>query len=174
MSKKDEKKKKEASLEKEMEKEIKEAVIEEEIKEESEDSKKAAEYLDRLQRTMAEFDNYRKRTEKETTRIYENGVMETINEMLPVLDNLERALNTESDSDDLRKGIEMVYKQFKDSLEKLGVSETPTEAFDPEMHNAVMHVEDDEYGESAIVDVMQKGYIYKERVIRYAMVKVAN
>jgi len=177
MSSKDEKKKKDMSAEKEMEKEIEEALVEEEIvetAEENEDKKKADEYLDRLKRTMAEFDNYRKRTEKETARIYENGVIETLGKILPVLDNFERAIGTECESDDFKKGIDLVYKNFVDILDKMQVKEVECTEFDPEKHNAVMHIEDESYGENEVVEVLQKGYEYKERIIRYAMVKVAN
>lgn len=137
-----------------------------------------SELLDRLQRTMAEFDNYRKRTQKEKAVLFEDGVRSTIEQILPVIDNFERALST-ADADENNpylQGLEMIYRQFQDILLSIGVEEIKSvgEKFNPDFHNAVTHVEDEAYGENEIVEEFQKGYIYKEKVIRYSMVKVAN
>lgn len=137
-----------------------------------------SELLDRLQRTMAEFDNYRKRTQKEKAVLFEDGVRSTIEQILPVIDNFERALST-ADADENNpylQGLEMIYRQFQDILLSIGVEEIKAvgEKFNPDFHNAVTHVEDEAYGENEIVEEFQKGYIYKEKVIRYSMVKVAN
>jgi len=138
-----------------------------------------ADLLDRLQRTMAEFDNFRKRTIKEKTSLFDDGVRSTIEQILPVIDNFERALSsntTEDESNPYLQGMEMIYRQFKDILAAIGVEEIKTigEKFNPDFHNAVMHIEDEAYGENEIVEEFQKGYIYKDKVIRYSMVKVAN
>lgn len=137
---------------------------------------KAAEYLDRLQRLMAEFDNYRKRSEKEKAEAYDFAVSNTIAELLPIIDNFERALKVESTDKALSAGVQMIYKQLMGALENLKV--TPIEAidkeFDPKLHNAIMHIDDEAYGENIIVEELQKGYLYKEKVIRHSMVKVAN
>lgn len=139
--------------------------------------KECNEYLDLLKRTKAEFDNYRKRTTKEKENIYDDGLSDAISNILPVLDNLERAVTyKEADEGSLLQGIEMVMKIFKDSLEKLGVEEILAEGqkFDPDYHNAVMHVENEELEENVVAEVLQKGYKYKDKIIRYSMVKVAN
>lgn len=138
-----------------------------------------ADLLDRLQRTMAEFDNFRKRTIKEKTSLFDDGVRSTIEQILPVIDNFERALSsntTEDESNPYLQGMEMIYRQFKDILAAIGVEEIKTigEKFNPDFHNAVTHIEDEAYGENEIVEEFQKGYIYKDKVIRYSMVKVAN
>ncbi|NEZ45700.1 nucleotide exchange factor GrpE [Clostridium niameyense] len=133
------------------------------------------ELKDRLTRTVAEYDNYRKRTTKEKEALYVGACEDVLKEMLPVLDNLERAAEVDGNLEDIKKGIEMTIKQFQTSLEKLGVEEIPTKCqFDPNIHNAVMHMEDSEYGEKEIVEVFQKGYKKGDKVIRYSMVKVAN
>lgn len=137
---------------------------------------KAAEYLDRLQRLMAEFDNYRKRSEKEKADAYDFAVSNTVAELLPIIDNFERALKIDSTDKALYAGVQMIYKQLMSALENLKV--TPIEAldkeFDPKLHNAIMHIDDEAYGENIIVEELQKGYLYKEKVIRHSMVKVAN
>lgn len=154
---------------------VQEAEVIEEAQEE-EQSDKAAEYLDRLQRLMAEFDNYRKRSEKEKADSYDYAVSNTVVELLPIIDNFERALKIESTDKALYAGVQMIYKQLMGALEKLKV--VPIEAlekeFDPKLHNAIMHIDDEAYGENVIVEELQKGYLYKEKVIRYSMVKVAN
>ncbi len=137
---------------------------------------KAAEYLDRWQRLMAEFDNYRKRSEKEKADSYDYAVSNTVAEMLPIIDNFERALKVESSDKALYAGVEMIYKQIMGVLEKLHV--TPIEAigkeFDPNFHNAIMHIDDESLGENIIAEELQKGYVFKEKVIRHSLVKVAN
>ncbi len=146
------------------------------VEETPEAEDKAAEYLDRLQRLMAEFDNYRKRSEKEKAEAYDFAVSNTIAELLPIIDNFERALKVESTDKALSAGVQMIYKQLMGALENLKV--TPIEAvdkeFDPKLHNAIMHIDDEAYGENIIVEELQKGYLYKEKVIRHSMVKVAN
>ncbi|AAK79252.1 molecular chaperone GrpE [Clostridium acetobutylicum] len=130
---------------------------------------------DRLLRLSAEYENYRNRTAKEKEGIYTDACSDVINEMLPTLDNLERAASTEGSAEDIKKGVEMVVKQFKNSLSKLGIEEIPSEGkFDPNLHNAVMHIEDEGYGENEVVEVLQKGYKRGDKVLRHSMVKVAN
>ncbi|MCD2347529.1 nucleotide exchange factor GrpE [Clostridium guangxiense] len=130
---------------------------------------------DRILRLTAEYDNYRKRTAKEKEGIYTDACSDVINEMLPSLDNLERAATSSGSAEDIKKGIDMTIRQFKEALTKLGVEEIPGEgAFDPNFHNAVMHIEDENYGESEIVEVLQKGYKRGDKVLRHSMVKVAN
>lgn len=137
------------------------------------------ELTDRLKRQMAEFDNFRKRTEKEKTQMYEIGAKSVIEKILPVIDNFERGFATvteEGKADPFVEGMDKVYKQMMTTLNEIGV--TPIEAlgeeFNPDFHNAVMHVEDEEAGENVIVEEFQKGYLYKETVVRHSMVKVAN
>lgn len=130
---------------------------------------------DRLLRLSAEYENYRKRTAKEKEGIYSDACEDILKNMLPVLDNLERAASVEGKAEDIKKGIEMTIRQFNDSLEKLQVTEIPVnEGFDPNMHNAVMHVDDDNFGENEIAEVFQKGFIRGNKVIRHSIVKVAN
>ncbi len=145
----------------------------------AEATQKSEEYFDRLQRTMAEFNNFKKRTIKEKENLYSNAVGDTISEILPVLDNLDRAIsssNEQTDSIQIIEGVQMVIKQFKDCLSKLGVEEIVAigETFNPELHNAVMHVEDETVGDSIIIEEFQKGFKVKDKVIRHSMVKVAN
>lgn len=126
---------------------------------------------------MAEYDNFKKRTVKEKERIYSDSTGATVAQLLPVIDNLERALASFTETDnEFYKGFELVLKQTKEIFEKMGVSEIASvgESFNPEFHSAVMHIEDDEAGENVVVEEFQKGYMYKDKVIRYAMVKVAN
>ena len=138
-----------------------------------------SELTDRNMRLMAEFDNYRKRTEKEKAAMYGMGAKDVVEKILPVIDNFERgfSLVAEEDMEDpFTQGMEKIYKQFLTLLEGLGV--TPIEAvgkeFDPNYHNAVMHVDDENYGENIVVEEFQKGYLYKDSVVRHSMVKVAN
>jgi len=140
---------------------------------------KIAELTDRVLRQMAEFDNFRKRTEREKAAMYEVGAKSIVEKLLPVVDNFERGFSTvtEEDKDDaFVKGMEMVYKQLMTMLESMDVK--PIEAvgkeFNPDLHNAVMHVEDEEAGENIVVEEFQKGYTYRDSVVRYSMVKVAN
>jgi len=130
---------------------------------------------ERLLRTIAEYDNYRKRTAKEKEGIYTDACTDVLKYMLPVLDNLERAISAEGSFEDLKKGVEMTLKQFKGSLEKLGVDEISIDnGFDPNYHEAVMYVQDENYGNNEILEVFQKGYKRGEKVIRHSMVKVVN
>ena len=140
---------------------------------------KIEELEDKVKRQLAEFENFRNRTEKEKSRMYEFGARDVIEKMLPGVDNFERGLAAipEAEKDGpVASGMEMIYKQMMTTLEGLGV--TPIDAlnkpFDPNFHNAVMHVEDEEIEESTVVEEFQRGYIYKDHVIRYSMVKVAN
>lgn len=130
---------------------------------------------DRLLRTTGEYDNYRKRTDKEKEGLYAGACEDVLKEILPVLDNLERAILAKGDIEDLKKGVDMTLKQFKDSFKNLGVEEISTEnGFDPSLHDAVMHVEDSQYGEKEVVEVFLKGYKKGDKIIRHSMVKVAN
>ncbi|MBI6871714.1 nucleotide exchange factor GrpE [Clostridium aciditolerans] len=130
---------------------------------------------DRLARLNAEYDNFRKRTSKEKEGIYTDACEDVLKEMLPVLDNLERAISVEGSAEDIKKGIEITIKQFGSALEKLSVEEISNEGeFDPNFHNAVMHIEDDQYEKNQVVEVFQKGYKRGDKVLRYSMVKVAN
>ena len=130
---------------------------------------------DKLLRTMAEYENFRKRTAKEKEGIYTDACADVLKEVLPVLDNLERALSVEGAAEDLRTGVEMTVRQFNEAFVKLGVEElAPKGEFDPNLHNAVMHIEDEQYGANEIVEVFQKGYKRANKVLRHSMVKVAN
>ena len=139
---------------------------------------KIAELEDKVKRQMAEFDNFRKRTDKEKSAMYDMGVKDVIDKLLPVIDNFERGLvGIEEDTKDpIAQGMQMIYKQFAGMLDGLGVKEIPSlgETFNPDFHNAVMHVDDENCGEQEIVEVLQKGYTYHEGVVRHSMVKVAN
>ncbi len=137
----------------------------------AQEAEKACE--DKYLRMMAEYDNFRKRSAKEKEGVYADAYSDCIASLLPILDNLERASGSEN-LDAVKKGLEMTVKAFDDALEKMGVTEVECKTFDPNLHNAVMHIEDDSFGESEIVEVFQKGYAKGEKVIRYAMVKVAN
>ena len=128
---------------------------------------------DKYLRMMAEYDNFRKRSAKEKESTYADAYSDCIVGILPILDNLERAAAFDQ-LEGLKKGLEMTAKAFDDALEKMGITEIETKIFDPNLHNAVMHIEDESYGESEIVEVFQKGYCKGDKVIRYAMVKVAN
>lgn len=131
---------------------------------------------DRYLRLCAEYDNFRKRSQKEKDSLYGDIKASTVTQFLPVYDNLERALKQGTEDEAYRKGVEMIMTQFCTTLEKLGVTpiECLGEKFDPTMHNAVMHVDDEEKGENEIVEVFQKGFKLGDKVIRFAMVKVAN
>lgn len=137
------------------------------------------EYFDKLQRVAAEFDNYKKRTAKEKDSIYNEAVADTVAVFLPVIDSIDRAIKVCSDESldgAVKEGIKLIKRQFEESMKNLGVEEIKSvgEPFDPEFHNAVMHVEDDKYGNSEVIEEFQKGYKMKDRVIRHSMVKVAN
>lgn len=131
---------------------------------------------DKYIRMIAEYDNFRRRTAKEKEATYSEAYADALGELFPVIDNLERAASYK-DAENVSKGVEMTLKAFCDTLEKLGVVaiDMPEDKqFDPNLHNAVMHIEDDTFGEGEIVEVLQKGYMRGDRVLRYAMVKVAN
>jgi len=128
---------------------------------------------DKYLRMMAEYDNFRKRSVKEKESVYADAYADCIANILPILDNLDRASKSEN-FDGVKKGLEMTVKAFDDALSKMGIAEIETKIFDPNLHNAVMHVDDEALGESEIVEVFQKGYAKGDKVIRYAMVKVAN
>ena len=128
-------------------------------------------------RTLAEYDNYRKRTAKEKEATWVDAKASCISELLPMLDNFDRALGvTDSDFDSYKKGVEMIYQGFCDTLKKLGVEAFSEEGdeFDPNFHSAVMHIDDESLGENVIAQVFSKGYKIGEKVLRPAMVKVAN
>ena len=138
-----------------------------------------AELNDKVLRQMAEFENFRKRTEKEKAAMFEIGAKSIVEKLLPVIDNFERglaALSEEEKSSGFAQGVEMIYKQLLTELGEAGV--TPIEAvgkeFNPDFHNAVMHIEDENFGENIVAEEFQKGYMYKESVVRHSMVKVAN
>lgn len=140
---------------------------------------KIEELTDKLTRQMAEFDNFRKRTEKEKSQMYEIGAKDILVKMLPVVDNFERGLlgvPQEQKDDAFVQGMDKIYKQILATFEEIGVK--PIEAvgaeFNPDLHNAVMHVEDEELGENVVAEEFQKGYMYRDTVIRHSMVKVAN
>lgn len=140
-------------------------------------AKSLAEEHDKYLRLAAEYDNYRKRTAKEKEGIYANAKIDTIAALLGVYDNLERGIAQYGDEESPhRKGLEMVMSQFRESLTKLGVErmEAVGQPFDPERHNAVMHIEDESYGENTVVEVLQQGFMLGEKVLRFAIVKVAN
>lgn len=156
----------------------------EEPKEEMEDPQakleaEIAEWKDKYQRLMAEFENARKRNAKESVQRYDMGAMGVLEKLLPVIDNFERGLEAVSEEDKdsaFVQGIQQIYKQLMSVFEDLGVAAMDAEGkeFDANLHNAVMHVEDEELGENIVAEEMQKGYMYKENVLRHSMVKVAN
>ena len=140
---------------------------------------KIEELTDRVKRQMAEFENFRKRSEKEKSTMYEMGARDIIERMLPVIDNFERGLATVPEDEKgspIAEGMEKIYKQFQKTLEEAGVKaiEAVGQEFDPNFHNAVMHVDDDSLGENIVAEELQKGYMYRESVVRHSMVKVAN
>ena len=158
----------------------------EEVVEDAQDTEKKdkkdlqiEELNDRLVRNMAEFDNFRKRSEKEKSQMFEIGAKSIVEKILPVIDNFERGLSAVSEeekSTGFAQGVEMIYKQLLTELGEAGV--TPIEAvgkeFNPDFHNAVMHIEDENLGENIVAEEFQKGYMYKDSVVRHSMVKVAN
>ncbi|MFO7611894.1 MAG: nucleotide exchange factor GrpE [Clostridia bacterium] len=138
-----------------------------------------SELTDGLKRFAAEFDNFRKRTIREKDDIYKNATATLVEAFLPVLDGMELAFESVAKNADkavLQKGIELVYRQFMEVLDKLDIEEIEClgESFDPNLHNAVMHVTDEGHGDNEVIDVLKKGYIFKDKVIRHSMVKVAN
>ncbi len=154
---------------------------EEALEEEEKDSgdAKIAELNDRLLRNMAEFDNFRRRSEKEKQTMFDMGARHIAEKLLPVIDNFERGLATVPDDKEAKAfsdGMDMIYKQLLKNLEDAGVRAIDClgKEFNPDFHNAVLHVEDETVGENIIVEELQKGYMYKDSVLRYSMVKVAN
>lgn len=137
------------------------------------------ELTDKYKRTFAEFDNFRKRSEKEKASMYEIGAKDVIEKILPVVDNFERgfkAVSEEEKATPFADGMDKIYKQLLKTLEDIGVKEIEAlgKEFDPNLHNAVMHMEDDSLGENEVAEVLQKGYTYRDTVVRHSMVKVAN
>ena len=137
------------------------------------------ELTDRVKRQMAEFDNFRKRTEKEKAQMFETGAKSIIEKLLPVVDNFERglaAIPEEEKDSPFAEGMKKIYKQMMTMLEDTGVSviEAEGKEFDPNLHNAVMHIDDESFGENIVAEELQKGYMYRETVVRHSMVKVAN
>ena len=139
-------------------------------------AKVLADANDKYLRLAAEYDNYRKRTTREKENVYGTAKADTIKPFLAVLDNLERGVQQFEEGDGHRQGLEMICKQFIDVLGQMGVTEIPAlgQPFDPEKHNAVMHVEDENYGENTVVEVLQQGFTLGDKVLRFAIVKVAN
>ena len=139
-------------------------------------AKLVADVNDKYLRLAAEYDNYRKRTAKEKESVYSDARADTIKPLLAVYDNLERGIAQYDEADVHRQGLELILRQFSETLTKLGVTEIEAlnQPFDPEKHNAVMHVEDDTVGENTVVEVFQKGFTLGDKVLRFAMVKVAN
>ena len=140
---------------------------------------KIEDLTDRVKRQMAEFENFRKRTDKEKSAMYEMGAKDIIERILPVIDNFERGLATvpeDAKGTPLAEGMEKIYKQFRKTLEEAGVKaiEAVGQEFDPNYHNAVMHVDDESLGENIVAEELQKGYMYRDSVVRHSMVKVAN
>jgi len=136
------------------------------------------EMLDRYQRCLAEFDNYRKRTAKELAARYDDGIRAACEKLLPIIDNFDRAMSASEDKETpFYQGISMIARQFGDALTDMGIKEietNPGDPFDANLHHAVAHGEDENFGTNEVAAVLQKGYVHKERVLRYAMVKVAN
>ena len=127
-------------------------------------------------RMLAEYDNFRKRSQKEKDAIYPRATADTVEKFLPIIDNFERAMSAPCAHETFKKGMDMIFQSFMNTLKSLNVEMIGEagETFDPQLHNAVMHIEDDKYGENEIVMVLQKGYRIGDRVVRYAMVQVAN
>ena len=147
-------------------------------KEDTKAAEKIAALQDQVLRQMAEFDNFRKRTEKEKEQSFSNGAASVVEKLLPIIDNFERAIASRKEDTDAAyaDGVEMIYKQFNTVLEGLGIKaiEAVGKEFDPSLHNAVMHIDDENYGENEVVEELQKGYTYGDTVLRHSMVKVAN
>lgn len=151
----------------------------EEVSAEDANEAKIAELTDRVARQMAEFDNFRKRSEKEKMERYEFGAKDIVEKILPIVDSFERglaAVTEEEKETPFVDGMDKVYKQLLTALTDMKVEAIPAvgEAFDPELHNAVMHTEDENFGENTVAEEFQKGYKYKEHVVRHSMVRVAN
>ncbi len=140
------------------------------------EKEKSDEYYEHLKRNMAEFDNFKKRITKEKDMMYNTISANIISELLPILDNFDKALNAETADESYKNGIVMIYNQLMETLNKLGVEEIEAlnSTFDPNFHEAVMHIEDENYGEKEVTEVFRKGYKIGDKIIRHAMVKVAN
>ena len=148
-------------------------VVEEPAKDDKKEDE-AAKLREQLMRNMAEYDNYRKRTAKEKAELMPDITARVVSDFLPVLDNLERALAADCSDEGYKKGVQMIYDSFMATLDKLGVEKVPTEDFDPSMHQAVQQVQSDEHESGKIVNVFQNGYRIGTKVIRFAMVSVAQ
>ena len=149
----------------------------EKLSEELETLQKAKDELyDKYLRTLAEYDNFRKRSQREKDAIYGDATVDTVKKLLPVLDNFERALNYECKDEEFKKGIALIQNTLKEVFENIGVTEIPSldEQFDPNLHEAVMHIDNPAYGENIVTDVYRKGYMLGDKVIRHTMVVVAN
>lgn len=163
---------------KEEKKKVKESALKKEVEEltnkvsELEEKLKAEE--EKYLRMLAEYDNYRRRAAAEKDGVYTNATTDVLTAILPVIDNLELAMKYATEAEKVVKGVEMTLTRFKEILGTLGITEIECTTFDPNYHNAVMHIEDESYGEGEIVDVLQKGYKKDDKIIRYAMVRVAN
>ncbi|MBQ3545417.1 MAG: nucleotide exchange factor GrpE [Lachnospiraceae bacterium] len=181
----------EAAAEDTVAKEEAEEVVSEEATEESEEKKSIfkkkkdkkdemiEELTDKYKRTFAEFDNFRKRSEKEKSAMYEIGARDVVEKILPIVDNFERGFASVSDEEKatpFASGMDMIYKQLMKTLEDMGVKEIEAlgKEFDPNIHNAVMHIDDENLGDNEVAEVLLKGYMYKDTVVRHSMVKVAN
>lgn len=143
----------------------------------SPEQEKIDDLTDRLKRQMAEFENFRKRTEKEKADMFDAGARSVLEKILPVVDNFERGLaNAPAEGDAFGDGVRMIYKQMTKTLDDIGLEaiDAKGKTFDPNLHNAVMHVDDDQYGENEVVEELQKGYTFHDTVVRHSMVKVAN
>ncbi|MBP3855153.1 MAG: nucleotide exchange factor GrpE [Ruminiclostridium sp.] len=147
-------------------------VVEEPVPDKKDDE--AAKLKEQLMRNMAEYDNYRKRTAKEKAELMPDITARVVSEFLPVLDNLERALSADCTDEGYKKGVQMIYDSFIETLDKLGVEKVPTDDFDPSMHQAVQQVQSDDHESGKIVNVFQNGYRIGTKVIRFAMVSVAQ
>ncbi len=167
---------KELDKEKEKVNESKLTEKEDEVSELEKINTKYNELNDKYLRCLAEYDNFRKRTSKEKERIFSDAIAYSVKGIFDILDNFQRALKCETKDTEMQKGFEMIFNQLNEMIKKLGIEEIPTEGltFDPNLHNAVMHIEDEKYGSKEIVETLQKGYKIGDTVIRYAMVKVAN
>ncbi|MGN0613983.1 MAG: nucleotide exchange factor GrpE [Porcipelethomonas sp.] len=146
------------------------------LKKNEELSKQLDDANDKYLRLCAEYDNYRKRTTKEKTEAYGDATAKCIADILPVLDSFERAIEAECKDESFKNGMQMIYNQFVETLKKIGVTEMEAlgKEFDPTIHNAIKQVEDENFGENTICEVFQKGYMYGDRVVRHAVVAVAN
>lgn len=166
---------KEKNLE-DMESTTEEVTVEDLIKENEKLKKENEKYYEHLQRTAAEFDNYKKRMQKEKDATYNLAVGDVVTKYIEVLDNLEKAVIAETTDEKMREGIELIKKQVVDLMTSLNVEKIMTvgETFNPEIHEAVMHIEDEKYGEKEIIEEFRTGYKMGSRILRHAMVKVAN